>query len=178
MRKTLVTAVSVLGLTVSPLAVAGDNSVELRYGERGRITYAGAALRFGELWARESESGHWNMRLQPVFEGGRFRYSGGSRAAGDSLNYFGLGVGFRATYERMALNPYLEIGLGATVFDQTRLGPRSFSTRFQFTEWIGAGLELAEHVTLGVRFAHYSNANIKKPNDGLDMQQVVLGIRF
>lgn len=176
MRKALATAVSVLCVTASPLVVAGDNAVELRYGERGDITYKGAGLRFGELWARDS--GNWNMRLQPVFEGGRFRYSGSRRAGRDSLNYVGLGVGFRATYERMALTPYLEVGVGATVFDQTRLGTRSFSTRFQFTEWIGVGVEFSEYVTLGVRFAHYSNANIKKPNDGLDMQQIVLGIRF
>tara|TARA_R110002049_G_scaffold23240_12_gene82204 strand:- start:247 stop:774 length:528 start_codon:yes stop_codon:yes gene_type:complete len=175
MRTAIATALATVSMSAAPLAVAGDNALELRYGERGDITFHGASLRFGELWSRDA--GNWKMRLQPVVEGGRFRYSG-SRAERDQVSYGGLGLGFRIAHASAAIRPYFELGLGATYFDQTTLGPRGLSTRFQFTEWIGVGLEFAEYFSLGVRFSHYSNANIKRPNDGVDMQQIVVGARF
>lgn len=174
MRTVIVAAFAATCMLALP-ASAGDNALELRYGERGDFTLHGASLRFGELWS--DEAGNWKMRLQPVVEGGRFQYSGG-RAARDRVNYVGLGVGFRVARAEGALRPYLELGLGGTYLDGTTLGPRSLSTRFQFTEWIGFGLEIDEHFSLGVRFSHHSNANIKKPNDGIDMQQIVVGARF
>jgi lipid A 3-O-deacylase len=174
MRTATVMAVALMYVS-APLAIAGDNALEVRFGERGGITYEGVSLRGGELWARDA--GRWSMRLQPVAEAGRFRY-GGSRATRDSLTYGGLGVGFRLAYERALLRPYLELGLGGALLSQTTLGPRTLSTRFQFTEWIGVGVDISEHFTVGMRFSHYSNAGIKKPNDGLDMQQIVIGARF
>lgn len=174
MRTVIVAAIAATYMLAVP-ASADDNALELRYGERGGITFHGASLRFGELWSRDA--GNWKMRLQPVVEGGRFRYSG-SRAERDQVSYGGLGVGFRIAHASATIRPYFELGLGATYFDQTTLGPRGLSTRFQFTEWIGVGLEFAEHFSLGVRFSHYSNANIKRPNDGVDMQQIVVGARF
>mgnify|MGYP005748507657 CR=1 FL=1 len=156
-------------------AFASDNAVELRHGGRGDIDFTGVSVRFGELWARDA--GNWRMKLQPVVEGGRFRYSGG-RADRDSVSYGGAGVGFRIARENAGWSPYLELGLGGTYFGQTTLGPRSLSTRFQLTEWVGLGLAVGDHLTIGWRYSHYSNANIKKPNDGVDIQQLVVGVRF
>lgn len=175
MRTVVLAACAATWMCVAPQVVAGGNAVELRHGERGSISFSGASVRFGELWA--SDAGNWKMSLQPVVEGGRFRY-GGSRAGRDSVSYGGVGIGFRIAREASGLRPYLELGLGGTYFGQTTLGPRSLSTRFQFTEWIGLGVAIGEHLTVGWRYSHYSNANIKKPNDGIDVQQIVVGVRF
>jgi lipid A 3-O-deacylase len=175
MRTALLAAgVATWMLAASP-AFAADAAVELRHGGRGDIDFSGVSVRFGELWS--SDAGNWKMKLQPVVEGGRFRYSG-SRADRDSVSYGGLGVGFRIARDKAGWSPYLELGLGGTYFGQTTIGPRSLSTRFQFTEWIGVGVELGDHFMVGWRYSHYSNANLKKPNDGVDIQQVVVGIRF
>lgn len=163
------------GATMLAGPAFGETGVDFRYGERGNITQYAASLRFGELWAREGSS--WTMRLQPVVEGGRFRYDG-SRPGNDSLSYGSVGLGFRVAGAGKSLSPYFEAGLGGALFSKTSLGERSFSTAFQFTEWVGVGLDFGERFSIGWRYAHFSNAGIKKPNDGIDIQQVVLGARF
>lgn len=174
MRTTLAACAAACLFAVSPVH-ASDTAVELHYGETGSTSFRGVSLRFGEMWA--SESDNWKMTLQPVVQGGRFRYSG-DRAERESVSYGGVAIGFRIARKADTFRPYFEAGFGGTYFGQTTLGPRSLSTRFQFTEWLGLGLELGDHVTLGWRVSHYSNGGIKKPNDGVDMQQIVLGVKF
>lgn len=174
MRASLCAVVMAGGLLAGS-ASAEDNAVELRYGKQGGISQYAAALRFGDVWSRQGD--YWSMRLQPVVEAGHFRYDG-SRASDDSLNYGSAGLGLRIARAGDKVSPYLEVGLGGALLSQTQLGPRSLSTRFQFTEWVGVGLDFGKRFSIGWRFAHFSNAGIKKPNDGIDIQQVVLSARF
>lgn len=58
------------------------------------------------------------------------------------------------------------------------MGTRTFSTHFQFSEHLGLGVEFAEKWFGGWQFSHYSNAEIEKPNDGIDLHQIVVGARF
>lgn len=176
MRTKMVMVAAMAGMLAGPaFAEGGETSVDLRYGEQSGISQRALSLRFGDIWSRSGE--RWTMRLQPVVEAGHLRYRG-SRASNDSLNYGSLALGFRAATNHQKLRPYFEAGLGGAYFSQTSLGPRSLSTRFQFTEWIGVGLDIGKHVSIGWRYVHFSNANIKKPNDGIDLQQVVLSARF
>lgn len=166
-------AVAVI-FAVSPVAAA-ETAIDIRYGERGGFSLKAASLSFGELWSKSA--GSWSMRLHPVIEGGTFRYSG-SRASRDDVSYGGVGVGFRMVRELGTIRPYLELGLGGSLFSSTTVATRNLSTRFQFTEWVGVGLEFARHVTVGWRYSHFSNASIKQPNDGIDIHQIVVGARF
>ena len=181
MRASLCVLVMAAGGLVAGSAWAEDNAaeperaIELRYGKHGGITQYGAALRFGDVWSRQGD--YWSMRLQPVVEVGQFRYDG-SRAPDDRVNYGSVGLGFRMSGAGEKVSPYLELGLGGALLSQTRLGPRELSTRFQFTEWIGVGLDFGKRYSIGWRYAHFSNAGIKKPNDGIDVQQIVLSARF
>ena len=167
-------AIGVLAVGCFATPAFAGNAIELRYGERGDVSLRAASVAIGELWSRSGTS--WSMTLQPVLEGGRFRNRGTSER--ESLSYGGLGLGFRVVRASGAIRPYLEAGVGGTLFSETRLAERDFSTRFQFTEWIGVGLQLSEHFTIGWRYSHFSNASIKQPNDGIDIQQIVIGARF
>lgn len=156
-------------------AHAAETAVELLHGETASIRHSGVSVRFGEIWGSASEK--WAMSVQPVVQGGRFHYTG-NRAEHDRVSYGGAGLGFRIARRAETFRPYFEAGIGGTYFSQTTLGPRRLSTRFQFTEWVGVGLELGDHVTLGWRYSHFSNGSIKRPNDGVDMQQIMLGVKF
>jgi len=74
--------------------------------------------------------------------------------------------------------PYAEVGLGAALFDRTQVSDRNIATAFQFSEHLGLGIRWRERMSLGWRYSHYSNAGMGKPNDGIDMHSLVLGVRF
>jgi len=67
---------------------------------------------------------------------------------------------------------YVEGGVGANVFSRTTFADKTISTAFQFGDHIGLGFQLTQSARIGVRYSHFSNANIKKPNPGLDVVQL------
>lgn len=73
---------------------------------------------------------------------------------------------------------YIDGGIGAAVFDGTRLNNQSISTAFQFSDNLGFGIQITEGLRVGYRFTHFSNAGIKKPNPGIDTQQIYVVGRF
>ena len=64
--------------------------------------------------------------------------------------------------------PYLEGGIGVSLFSRTKMGPRDLSTHFLFEDRFGIGFR-AGSWDLAFRYMHYSNAGIRKPNDGIDI---------
>lgn len=76
---------------------------------------------------------------------------------------------------------FVEAGLGGTVMNHLyRTEDREFSTAFQFTELIGAGLSFGaqrEH-EVSVRIQHFSNGHIKEPNPGENFLRVRYLYRF
>lgn len=73
---------------------------------------------------------------------------------------------------------YLEAGIGATVFSRTRFADENISTAFQFGDHVGMGLLLTPNNRIGVRYSHFSNSRIKRPNPGLDMLQLTYTYQF
>jgi len=78
--------------------------------------------------------------------------------------------------------PYVEGSIGLNVLTHTWIDNlnRQLSTAFQFGEFIGAGIAFGarREFDIGVRYQHVSNADIKKPNDGLTFGSVVFQYRF
>ncbi len=73
---------------------------------------------------------------------------------------------------------YAEGGIGATFFSRTQFGNRNISTSFQFQDHLGVGYHLTPATSVGLRYTHYSNADIKRPNPGLETWQFTLRTRF
>jgi len=73
---------------------------------------------------------------------------------------------------------YLELGSGPTIANRSEFAGRDLSTRFQFGSHLGVGILIQKSHRLGIRYSHYSNAGIKKPNPGLDLLQVAYTYRF
>lgn len=73
--------------------------------------------------------------------------------------------------------PYVEAGIGAALLSDDQIAGRQLSTAFQFEDRIGVGFR-SDKLDLHVRFMHYSNADIAKPNDGMDMAVVGLAYKY
>ena len=153
------------GITVSPRVGISSNNFQKH----------GLGLRFDPFWTYSS--GKWNLSVSPEVELSHLRYSG-NKAGPGNLNQVAGSAAFRVTYGDSDFRPYAEVGLGGSWLSRDKLGDKELSTHFQFTEYIGAGVEFKQNWYAGLQYIHISNADIKKPNDGLDLYQFVLGFRF
>lgn len=97
----------------------------------------------------------------------------------EDITEIGLAPVFRfQTGDRSGL--YLEGAVGVHFLSETSLGPRQFSTSFQFGDHVGVGLRLGRRgqYDLSFRYQHLSNGGIKKPNDGINFNQIRLQYHF
>jgi len=65
---------------------------------------------------------------------------------------------------------YTEAGIGVSCISDKIISGRDLSTYFQFEDRIGVGLRIGRRHThdLNIKYVHYSNLDIKQPNDGID----------
>lgn len=164
------------------LSVAAPASAEIALqarvgagGTSGDYTVGGLSLRLPALWMREP--GNWRVTFSPEIELARFRYRGEASGGREANEIGALGL-FRFTRTGDGWRPYAELGLGGALFGRDDLGGKRFSTSFQFSEHVGLGVRFAGGWLVGWRYSHYSNANIRLPNPGLDLQQLTVGVEF
>lgn len=173
----LPTALAILAFALAPFTAAAEGpGIALVVGQADSdYERAGLSLRFGPMWS--ADWGNWKASLRPELELSHFRYTGAGPGP-DSLNQVG-GIGLlHLHYGEGRFRPYAEAGLGVSLFSREVLGGKDFSTRFQFSQHLGLGVELARRGYAGLQYSHYSNADIEKPNDGIDLHQIVLGAYF
>ncbi len=75
------------------------------------------------------------------------------------------------------VRPYIEGGIGATYISKTKIDNRNLSIHFQFEDRIGIGVKVGDF-DFHIRYMHYSNANLKKPNNGIDIYMVGISYSF
>ena len=73
---------------------------------------------------------------------------------------------------------FIEAGIGATLFSRTTFADKEISTAFQFGDHVGLGFLLDKNNRIGLRYSHFSNASIKRPNPGLDVVQATYMYQF
>ena len=119
-------------------------------------------------------SGYWDAELGQVES---------DTSPGNDLIDISVTPVFR--YQRDAdlssgVTPYAEAGIGAHLLSETHIGNNSLSTAFQFSPMIGIGVGFGERgkYELSYRFQQFTNANIKEPNDGLELHLLRLGYNF
>lgn len=80
-----------------------------------------------------------------------------------------------------AIRPYVEASVGVRLITHPRIASDyTMSTGFQFADMIGVGAKFGarQQYQLGYRFQHLSNASIKRPNPGINFQQIYLQYNF
>lgn len=118
--------------------------------------------------------GYWDMELSRIEV---------DSADNDDLLALGITPVLRVQRDASLSNgvtPFAEAGIGAHLLTDTRLGDRNFATAFQFASTVGLGLGFGTRgqYELSYRFRYLSNADIKTPNDDLNLHMVRLGYAF
>jgi len=72
-------------------------------------------------------------------------------------------------------HPYLEAGIGFSYISNTEINERTLTSHFQFEDRLGIGVR-TRIVDYNFSYLHYSNANFKTPNEGMDM--LILSVGF
>lgn len=162
---------AIIGAGMVSAAHAGDLQLQLRHGQPHGIRHTAIAVETASVWERAL--GTWQARLTPAFELAQW-----SATAARGASSLGALAVLRLSPGEGAWRPFVEAGLGIAAFSNTQIGSRNIGSGFQFTEQLGAGLEWNGKFSLGWRYTHYSNAGLRKPNDGLDAHTLLIGYRF
>jgi hypothetical protein len=74
---------------------------------------------------------------------------------------------------------YAEAGIGAHVLSRTyNNNDDGLSTAFQFGDHLGVGYVFGNKWDVGLKFQHFSNGGIKKPNSGVDFVVLKAAYRY
>lgn len=76
--------------------------------------------------------------------------------------------------------PYAEFGLGGALFDRNVIADRRLGSSGLFEIKMGAGMRFGEfkEYDLSYKFIHYSNAYLKRPNEGLNLNFIIFSYLF
>jgi hypothetical protein len=78
------------------------------------------------------------------------------------------------------VTPFAEAGFGVHLLTDTRVGTNHLTTAFQFGTLLGLGVGFGERgqYEITYQYTNLTNADLKKPNDGLDAHLLKLGYNF
>ncbi|MCV4285930.1 acyloxyacyl hydrolase [Pseudomonas capsici] len=150
-------------------ALAGQSSVVLADGvefsvghtSQSTMTYRlGVQFDWDKSWLK-SDVG----RLTGYWDGAYTYWDGDKRSSNNSLSFSPV---FVYEFAGQSVKPYIEAGIGVSVFSNTQVEDNKLGSAFNFEDRIGFGLRFAGGHEIGIRATHYSNAGIKQPNDGIE----------
>ena len=135
----------------------------------GRV---GLQWKWNKQWFKRDQwhiGGYWDLSL------GHWRRDEVWAGQNDNITELGLTPTLRLQ-QNDGHGMYVEAGVGAHLLSRTSLGPKRFSTAFQFGEHVGIGYRFGDKgaIDLSLRYQHLSNAGIKHPNSGINFGQVRL----
>lgn len=139
---------------------------------QGNMTYrAGLGWEWDKRWFESSIGhfgGYWDVGYT-YWEGGDQASGRHSISAAPVFEYV-IGDGF--------YRPFIEAGIGASLFSGTGVGDRKMGSVFNFEDRLGAGLKIGEAQRVGVRVIHYSNAGLAQPNAGVESYSLFYAHQF
>ena len=99
-----------------------------------------------------------------------------------TLNIYSIAPVVRYTFKKHGpVHPYLELSIGLSYLNHTRLDNRNLGIHFAFQDraGIGALLGTSERFSVGIHAVHYSNAHLAHNNSGVTIPLLLdLGYRF
>lgn len=164
-----------LTMAATPLAAEElyeSSSIGLRLGAGDHYQRAEVAWESPSFWTYRFDGG---SRLDLVGElGVAYWHADGSRSPGNAWQFSAIPF-LRWTWSDRY---YIEAGIGATAFSRTTFADKTISTAFQFGDHIGIGMHVTDNSRLSLRYSHFSNAGIKRPNPGLDILQLTYSYQY
>ena len=173
-------AVSIL--LAAPASWAADrviDSASFEYGTGTKVKMVRAGLQsdWDVRWLASNGrhlSGYWDATVS-YWRGDAYR-----GIPGQHQNIVSIGFTPVFRYQRdNKLGWYAEAGVGANLLSRTynNDGDR-LSTAFQFGDHLGLGYVMRNKWELGLKYQHFSNGSIKRPNSGVNFVVVKASYRF
>jgi len=173
---TLALATAAVLAAAAPAHAIDSFSVEAGTGNATHMWRIGAQLDWQRRWL---QGAHWHVGAYWDFQVGEWR---GRSAAGDNQRLVDVAATPVFRLQRNGLSgPFLEGAVGAHLLSQTRINAsRRFGSAFQFGSHIGLGYRFGERggLEVSLRYQHLSNADIEKPNHGINFRQLRFQVRF
>jgi lipid A 3-O-deacylase len=182
MKKLKLTLLAAAGAALALPARAIDLRPEWVYLQGGLAEHRMAAATVGLAWPWSWRSTLGNAEVTAQTEAYASAWSapgiGGGR---QSLAQLGLVPVFRFRLEQGRSDWFLEAGIGVTWMSKRLHTPdKQMSTTGNFHDLLGLGRSFGADRSreLGLRYVHFSNAGIKRPNPGLNVLQLRYGWKF
>lgn len=119
-----------------------------------------------------------NFRIDGRWEiNTNYWYSTQTHPAESDGYIIGLTPVFNYSWKLSPIEPYFELGGGPQYLSTDTIENEFKSTQFQFGSILGFGIQ-NEHIEVGYRYLHISNANIELPNPGTDFHNFHLAYKF
>lgn len=168
---------SLLVLFVSTASLRAQNAGFEALGARfGLSAHAGSDLRQAETFVSHRLPWSWDLGAQFRLQT-RLDFSVGWLGSDNDDAVIGSLVP-EVVLRRGDLPVSLELGSGPTLMSRNSFDNRDLGSNFQFTTHLGLNFDLGNHVRLGYRFQHMSNAGMASPNPGLNMNMLAVSYRF
>ena len=161
---------------------------EARWGLNAATGWAASEIhpyRLAAIWSFRSINSFTasSWRVFPMWETSVGYWDGDvvlRKGGNDKIVAMTTGPLFRWQFEPRNINKpsvYLEIGVAASWLSDTNISGRRLSTHFQFEDKGAVGLCFGQNqqYDMGIRVIHYSNASIKRPNNGVNMMLLSVG---
>jgi len=144
---------------VSAIQAADVTAAIGQSGDSTMVYRLGAQWDWNSSWFQSDVgrlTGYWDL--------GYTYWDGDKTASNHSLSFAPV---FVYEFAGQNVRPYIEAGIGVAAFSSTELEENDLGSSFQFEDRIGVGLRFSGQ-EIGLRALHYSNAGLKKPNDGVE----------
>lgn len=146
---------------------ADSLSVEIGSGNKTQKATLGIQWNWSKRWWDSNGThigGYWDLNFA-YWHGNQFHnISNRSQNIGEA----GITPVFRLQ-NNAKKGLYGEVGVGIHMLsDRYNNNGRQLSTKFQFGDHLGIGYVFQNNAEIGVKLQHFSNASVKKPNDGVN----------
>jgi lipid A 3-O-deacylase len=176
MRRRAALAALALALASGSAWAVDGIVLEAGSGEGVRMARLGVRFDWTQRWLQGRDwhlGGSWDAAL------GQWHHRNARPGQNDDITEVSLTPVFRLQANALR-GPYVEAGLGAHLLSRSQIGDKRLSTSFHFGSHAGVGYRFGERgqFDVGYRFQHLSNAGIKKPNPGINFNQIRFVYRF
>ena len=160
-----------VGLAHSAAHAIDSVSVDYAAGRHVQMARLGVQSEWSSRWFQSRGyhiGGYWDFSVAQ-WRGTRYRNTSEQT---QNLTSVGITPVFRWQQDNKK-GMYIEGGIGAHLMSELYNNEnKAFSTRFQFGDHLGLGYVFKNKLDVGLSFQHFSNANIKKPNPGINLYLV------
>lgn len=171
-------ATGLIFAALHPAAHAVDSgSLELGRGNQTDLVRGSIQWKWGNRWFRSNGThigGYWDFTFA------HWHAKKHRNIEGNKQNIVAVGITPVFRFQKDTLTgPYAEAGIGAHYLsDLYDNNDDRLSTRFQFGDHIGIGYVFQNKLDIGLKYQHFSNGGIKKPNSGVNFAMVRVSYPF